>query len=433
MAPGRRLSDRRVRLTTLDNGVRVVTERVPHARGVAFGLRVDGGARLEPPERAGICHLIEHLVHKGSERRSAREIAELFDSIGGSMDAYTSREYTAYGFRVLPEHLEPAMEVLGEMLLTPRFDAEDLELERSVVLEEYRGMLDAPEEFVHEAFCRSLWPRHALGRSILGEPEVLNGLTRDDLLDYLARTYVPSAFICAAAGDVEHDRIVALVERTFGAMAPGAFAPCSLAPDSETGRVRLERDTEQVYLCLGRDAPGEEHPDRWALRVVNFVLGQGLSSRLFQEIREKRGLVYSIGSDYSTFRGVGLFCIGADTSLRHLDQVLELIDGELRRLAADGITPVELERSRQAVRAGILLAQDDLGTRMGRLARGIFYQGRVTPLVELARRVEAITLDECRDVCRRWLDADRMALTAVGPFHARGRTKRRQAAVAKAA
>lgn len=401
-----------------------MTEQIPHFYSVALGMRVDAGSRDEPESRSGISHLLEHMVFKGTERRTAKEIAEELDGVGGQMDAYTTKEYTGYSSRVLADHVPLALDVLADMLRNSRFETADLDVEKSVILEEYRSLEDAPEEYVHDLFNRTIWPSHPLGRAIIGDPEVVASLTREDLQDYLATHYVPSRIICAAAGNVEHEAFVAEIDRKFGDLS-GTETPRELAaPAVSLEKCTLHRPTEQAHFCLGTRGVDENDPDRWVLRMLNLILGGGMSARLFQEIREKRGLCYSIGSETVSYREGGLFVVFADTSPQQLEQVLDLTRQELTSVAEQGLSADELARAKEQVRAALLLSLDDVGSRMSRLARGLLYHGRVQPLEEIQALVDAVSLEDCQRVAQQLFGSGEFAYAAIGPFEARKRRKR---------
>ena len=414
-----------VRETTLDNGLRVVSEFVPYVQSVSLGLRVDAGSRDESDEEAGISHVLEHMLFKGTERRTARDIAEEMDAVGGQIDAFTSKEYTGYGARVLPEHVPLALDVIADMLRHSLLDEKELELEKGVILEEYRSMEDVPEEYVHEVFNRVLWPNHPLGRSVIGFPEVISRLTPVDLRNYLRAYYVPERMICVAAGNLQHEQLVAETARWFGDLE-GRGPVRKLEPAApQLATERVHRPLEQSHFCLGVPGVSEGDPDRWAVRVLSLLLGGGMSSRLFQEIREKRGLCYNIGSETISYREGGMFIVYADTSPQQMDEVRELAWQELLKVAEHGITAAELTRAKNQVRAGTLLSLDDTGSRMNRLARSLLYHGRVIPLQELVGYVEAVTLEDCQRVAQRLFSGGQFAFAAIGPF---AKTRKRRAA-----
>ncbi|MBM3457086.1 MAG: insulinase family protein [Armatimonadetes bacterium] len=410
------LLDTPVRESTLPNGLRVITETVPHVYSVALGIRVASGSRDEPEELAGISHLLEHMVFKGTERRTAAQIAVELDSVGGQVDAFTSKEYAGYSARVLAEHVPLALDVLTDMLCCSTLDQAELDLEKGVILEEYRGLEDAPEEWVHELYCELLWPDHPLGRPVIGRPEVIEALTREDLIRHRETHYVPDQLICVASGQVEHDEFVGWVAEHLRALQGRSPAREERPPRVQHSSIRMDRPLEQVHLCLGTGTVGERHPDRWPLRVLNLILGGGMSSRLFQEIREKRGLCYSIGSDVTTFREGGCFTVYADTSPEHGEEVQDLVWAEVEKIAEQGLTEEELARAKAQVRAGTLLSLEDTGSRMNRLARSVLYYGKVIPLSELVGFVEAVTREDCRRVAGDLISRGEFAFAAIGPF-----------------
>ncbi len=413
------------RETALDNGIRIATQTLPGSLGVSFGLRVDAGSGDETEAENGISHLLEHMVFKGTERRTSQAIAEQMDAIGGGIDAYTTKEYTGYGFRVLPEHLPIALDVLADMLRNSLLDEKELDLEKAVILEECKSVEDSAEEYVHDVFARAVWPDHSLGRPVLGLPPVITSITRDDLLRRIATRYVPERVVIAAAGAVDHDGLVRLLERHFGDLS-GESATRSFVPvETHPEEVLINRPLEQAHFCMGAPGVSETDPDRWAIRILNLILGGSMSSRLFQEIREKRGLCYSIGSDVVTYREGGLFMVYADTSPEHVAEVRALSQQELLRVAETGITESELIRAKDQVRAGTLLSLDDAGARMGRLAHSLLFHGSVIPLPELVAKVEAVTVDDCHRVAKRLFSKGQFAFAAIGPFPRRKRLSRK--------
>jgi len=416
-----------VRETTLDNGLRVVSEYVPYVQSVSIGLRIDAGSRDETDELAGISHVLEHMLFKGTARRTARDIAEVMDAVGGQIDAFTSKEYTGYGARVLPEHVPLAMDVVADMLLNSLLDEKELELEKGVILEEYRSVEDAPEEYVHELFSKVMWPDHPLGRSVIGFPEVIKRLTPSDLQTYLDTHYAPDRMICVAAGNLDHDAFVAETARWFGGMTGRGPLRQLQSVASQAGETRLDRPLEQSHFCMGVDGVSESDPDRWAARVLSLLLGGGMSSRLFQEIREKRGLCYNVASETVSYREGGMFIVYADTNPQQMEEVRELSRVELLNAAQNGVTAEELIRAKNQVRAGTLLSLDDTGSRMNRLARSLLYHDRVIPLQELVDYVEAVTVDDCGRVAQRLFGKDEFSFAAIGPAQKK-RTRRKATA-----
>jgi len=417
------MDDSLVRLTTLDNGVRVVTEQVPYVHSIALSILIDVGSRDEPEALAGVSHVLEHMLFKGTERRTARDIAEEFDAVGGHLDAFTSKEYTGYSARVLPEHVPLALDILTDMIRHALVDERELELEKGVILEEYKSLEDAPEEFIQDVFSQTMWPDHPLGRPVIGTPETIAGLTRDQVLAYLGERYAPGHILCAAAGRLDHDALTAEVEKQFGELNGPATARNLQAPEARSEQRLIHRATEQAHFCMGTGGVSEDDPDRWALRVLSLIVGGGMSSRLFQEIREKRGLCYSIGSEAVSYRDGGMFLVYADTSPSQLDEVRDLARQELLNVAQNGITAGELSRAREQVRAAMLLSLDDIGSRMNRLARSLLYHGRVVSPDELLAKVDAVTLEDCRRVADRLFGSGEYAFAAIGPFRKGKRRK----------
>jgi predicted Zn-dependent peptidase len=338
------------------------------------------------------------------------------------MDAFTSKEYTGYGARVLPEHMPLALDVLADMLRCSLLDEKELELEKSVILEEYKSLEDSPEEYIHDVFGRTIWPNHPLGRAVIGRPEVIERLTRQELLDYMSGHYVPQRLLCVAAGNVEHDALVRELEKQFGDLDGSVPERRLTPPETQHEKCLLDRPTEQAHFCMGTAGVDENDPERWAVRVLNLILGGGMSSRLFQEIREKRGLCYSIASEAVSYREGGVFVVYADTSPQHLDEVRDLAHKELLNVRQSGITDAELTRAKNQVRASLLLSLDDVGSRMNRLARSLLYHGRVIQPSELMAVVDAVTLEDCHRAAERLFGGDEFAFAAIGPF---GKPKRR--------
>jgi predicted Zn-dependent peptidase len=378
------------------------------------------GARHEDARTNGLSHLIEHLMFKGTERRTARQIAEEFDSTGGQLNAYTSKEYTCYYARVLDKHLPMATEVLGDMVLHSRFAAEDLEKEKGVVLEEIKMYEDSPDEMVHDLFTQAILDGHALGRNTLGSAETVSRFTREDLRDYLARYYTPDNLVVAAAGNAEHAEVVAEVERHFREFRG------QRAQDEEPRWVGSPRpvvrtkETEQVHLCLGVEGLKRNDPRKYSLFTLDTILGGGMSSRLFQELREERGLVYSTYSYHVCYQETGLFGVYAGMSPKNADQVVELVQEEFARMAQDGVAEGELERAKEQLKGSLVLSLESTASRMSRIAKAeLFYERYDTP-DELVAKVDAVTAGDVNGLAAELLSAERVTLASIGPWEPAG-------------
>jgi predicted Zn-dependent peptidase len=386
----------------LENGLTLITETMPALRSVAIGVWVRKGSRHEPLERCGISHFIEHMVFKGTKTRSAERIAAEVDSIGGYMDAFTAKEYASFHLKVLAEHLPLAVEILGDVVQNPLFDPEEMTKEKKVITEEINMVEDTPDDLVMELFCEAFWPDHPLGRPILGTKRSVAGFRREHLADYFARVYQPSNLLIAAAGQLDHRRTRELVERHFSGLVRRPLPKAGRAPRPAVAKVtRSKRELEQVHLCLGTAAPPQTHPDRYVSYVLNTVLGGSMSSRLFQNVREKRGLVYSISSGVTSYSDAGLLSIYAGTSRDSLPQVIALTLDELRRLCSDRIPDAELRRAKDHIKGGLVLSLESTGARMSNLARQEIYFGRQLPLHEILDGIEQVTADAARRLARR--------------------------------
>ncbi|HXE71042.1 MAG TPA: pitrilysin family protein [Candidatus Nitrosotenuis sp.] len=402
--------------TVLDNGLTVVTELLPEFRSCTLGIWVRTGSRYERPDEAGLSHFIEHMFFKGTRRRTASEIAEAMDAVGGNLNAFTEKEQTCYYARVMDEHLPVALDILSDMLLHSRFDEEEMAREKGVILEEIKMYEDAPDELIFDLFTRALWGDHPLGRPILGEREVVAGLTREKLCAYLQRHYVPSKILVAAAGRVDHDHLAEEVSRWYAADAPAAPGDEAPAPTTRPGVTVYSRDVEQVYLCYGTEGLRVTDERRYALLVLDSILGGSTSSRLFQEIREKRGLVYTVCTFQNSYSDAGVFGVYAGTSAEKLEEVLALIRKILVEVRGQGLTDAELRRAREHLKGSMALALESTSSRMTRLARSETYHGRVIPLEELIARIDAVTHADVMELAETMLDPARYTLTVLGPL-----------------
>jgi predicted Zn-dependent peptidase len=403
------------RRTVLPNGLTVLTEPMDHIRTTALGVWINAGSRYEDEVQHGVSHFIEHVLFKGTAARSALEIAQAMDAIGGHLNAFTEKEHTCFYLRVLSGHLDEGLEVLGDMLLHPALDAEALERERQVILEEIKMYEDAPDDLVHDLFAATLWPGHPLGRSISGSQQSVGSLRREDVREFMAALYRPDAALVTAAGRVQHDEIVALVERVLRGWT-GRSTPIPLgAPTPRRDTAILSKEIEQVHLCLGVPALPQAHRDRYVLSVLDTALGGGMSSRLFQEIREERGLAYSVTSYYAAYRDVGAFVIYAGTSPAASREVVQLILEGLSR-AREGLSAEEVARAKESLKGNLMLDLETPGSRMTKLARSEQYFGRQITLDEIIADVDAVGCDDVRRVAEQLLLPDRLTLAAIGPF-----------------
>jgi predicted Zn-dependent peptidase len=390
----------------LDNGLTLITERMPAVRSVAIGVWLKRGSRHETPAQGGISHFIEHMVFKGTRKRSAEMIAAEIDSIGGHMDAFTAREYASFHLRVLDDHLPLAVEILGDIVTSPLFDPVEMAREKRVIFEEMGMIEDTPDELVMEVFARAFWPGHPLGRPILGSRRTVSGFRRRDLAAFFSRVYHPANIVISAAGHLEHRETVTLVRRHFGSLRPGKPGPAGRAPRVARRVVtRSKENLEQVHLCLGSRAYPQNHPDRFSCSVLNTVLGGSMSSRLFQNVREKRGLCYAISSGITSYSDSGLFSVYAATSREQAPEVIRLTIEEMRRLRHEPVGEEELGRARDHIKGSLLLSLEYSGARMSQLAREEIYFGRSFSPEELVAGIESVTAADVQRIARDLFDA----------------------------
>lgn len=402
--------------TTLDSGATIVTERMEEVRSVTVGFWFDVGARDEPDSLAGASHFLEHLLFKGTPTRSAKDIADAFDHVGGDVNAFTGKEYTCYYSRVLDDDLPMALDVLSDMIRNSSIDPTELESERKVILEEIAMHEDAPDELVHDLFYRCMWEGHPLGRPVLGYNDTISKVSRNDVWRYWRERYAPNNLVVAAAGHVDHDHLVEQIQRLFGEGSGRRTLRAGSVPNP-TGGVRVfRRPTEQAHMITGTVGIHRSHEDRHALTVLDTIVGGGMSSRLFQEIREKRGLAYSVYSYRSLFADTGSFAIYAGTTPQNADTVLEIFRTEIDSIVRDGITEAELQRAKGHVRGSLVLSSEDPSSRMNRLGRQQLTSGEILSIDELIQKFDRLEMDDIRRVTAEVLGAGEWQTTVVGPF-----------------
>jgi predicted Zn-dependent peptidase len=398
----------------LPNGLRLLTERMPHVRSVSIGVWLARGSRHEPVEQSGIAHFVEHMLFKGTATRSAEDIAQTIDSIGGQMDAFTSKEYAGYYLKVLDEHVPLAVDVLADIVMRPAFAADDIEREKKVVLEEIKMVEDTPDDLVHEIFSENLWEGHPLGRPILGTPDSVSALSRDVLRQYFTSTYAAPNLIIAAVGNIEHAQVRALVERAFDGL-PTEGTPLAELPPQVVPRVVVRnKELEQSHVCLGTSGLRQDHADRFASYALNTVLGGSMSSRLFQNVREKRGLAYAVFSGLSAYRDAGAMTIYAGCANEAVGELIDVVVSEIRRLKDEAMSVDELRRAKDHLKGSLMLGLESTSSRMSNLARQEMYFDRQLTLDETLRGVEAVTHDDVQRVTDALFAPAGLAATVLG-------------------
>jgi predicted Zn-dependent peptidase len=399
----------------LPNGLVVITEPMEHVHSVSVGIWLRSGSRREPAALNGISHFIEHMVFKGTTRRSAEDIAREVDSVGGMLDAFTSKEMVCFNTRVLDEHLPKAFDVLSDMVLDPKFAEDEIDREKSVILEEIRMTQDNPEDLVHELFTQNFWAPHALGKPILGTPETVSSFSRKSLCAWFDEWYAPNNMVITAAGHLSHAQLVDLVESRFSKRAAsGASAIDPKPKHAPHVTLRTKSELEQVHLCLGVPALPMTDQRRFGVAVLNNVLGGGMSSRLFQNIRERQGLAYSIFSELSSYRDTGTLSVYAGTSLETASQLVSSVLDEFRRMRDEPLTSDELRRAKDHLKGATLLALEGSGQRMNSLARYHMYFNRHFTAQDLIALLESVTIDDVRQLAQEFFQPGRMAASVVG-------------------
>jgi predicted Zn-dependent peptidase len=406
---------RSIKKCVLSNGLTILTERMEHIRSVAIGIWVKTGSRHEEAEVNGISHFVEHMVFKGTKSRSALDIARQMDSIGGNMDAFTGKETICFNAKVLDEHLGVAVDVLSDVVLNPRFEPKDITREKGVILEEIKMDEDNPDYLVHEIFTQSFFNGHSLGKPILGTNDTVRGLDHASVLDFYAERFTPGNMVVSAAGSLQHDDFVGLVKDRFESLTPSKKKITDVAPVTAAKIVtRNKKSLEQVQICLGVPSPHISHEARYVSYIMSTLLGGGMSSRLFQNIREEKGLVYSIYSDLNPYRDTGCMCVYAGTSAESAPKVVSEIMSEFRKLKDERISDDELRRVKDQLKGNLMLSLESSTARMSNLARQEMYFDRFFDLDEIIERVEAVSSDDIHDLANEMLQSEKVAVTVLG-------------------
>jgi len=405
----------------LDNGVRLVTERMPTLKSVTVGMWVNAGSRDERPAQAGYSHFIEHMFFKGTTIRSATDISREIDALGGEMNAFTTRETTTFYVKVLDQHLPEALDLLSDLFLRSRLGRKEIEKEKQVVLEEIRMVQDDPEDLVQELHTKLVMGRHPLSRPILGRESTIVGLSRHNLLEYIDAQYRPEEIVVAVAGNFDQHQLEKTIARTFGVYRKSSSStPHKRWPPELQGGVTMkQKPLEQVHLCVGFEGVAAGHKDRYAVYALNSVLGGSVSSRLFQEVREKRGLSYSIYSFLSGYSDGGTITVYAGIRAREVERVLDLVYREIRKLARHGIDGHELKRTKDQMKGSLMLSLESSHSRMNKLAKDELIAGAHTTLEDMLAEIDGVTEEQVFRTAQNLFTVDRFALTGLGPLSSR--------------
>ena len=398
----------------LDNGLRILTERMTQVRSISIGVWLTRGSRHETAERGGIAHFVEHMLFKGTGTRSAEDIAQQIDSIGGQLDAFTAKEYASYYIKVLDEHLPIAIDILSDIVRNPAFNPDDIEREKKVVLEEIKMVEDTPDDLVHELFTQGFWENHPLGRPILGTKETVESFNADLLRDYFRNVYTAKNLIVSAVGNLEHARVHELVAEKFGSLVEPGEPAIDLAPRVSPKILVRNKELEQSHVCLGVGSYPQNHDDRYSSYVLNTLLGGSMSSRLFQNVREKRGLAYAVFSGLSAYRDAGSFTIYAGCSNEAVGEVIDLCVEELRGVKQASVSDAELQRSKDHLKGSLMLSLENTASRMSHLARQEIYFDKQFGLDETLEGIERVTAADVQRVAADLFRDGSLSATVLG-------------------
>jgi predicted Zn-dependent peptidase len=394
-----------------------VSETLPKSRSVSIGVWVKVGSRHEPQELGGISHFIEHMFFKGTKKRTAKDIAIEMDALGGELNAFTSQETTTYYAKVLDEHLPAAIDILSDILLASKFDPAEMEKERKVILEEIKGVEDTPDDYIHELFTSTVWPDNSLGRPILGTKETIKALKHENIIAYIENYYSPREIVISVAGNFEHARLIELLNASFGTLSRAGVPKQESAPTFTRAVVVKKKQLEQVQVCLGCNGLYYTHDDRYVNWALNTVLGSGMSSRLFQEVREQNALAYTIYSYVSSYRDTGLYTVYAGTDPSSALEAVRLIVKEMKKIKDEGITPAEEARTRTQIKGNLVLSLESSNSHMSRIARQEIYFGKYISIDDIIRSVEAVTAEQVQQMARKLFTPEGISLSILGPIN----------------
>jgi len=402
--------------THLENGTPVVMEQIRNVHSVALGIWVKVGARNEPPEKNGISHFLEHMFFKGTQKRSAKDIAIDTDSLGGDLNAFTSRESTTFYIKILDEYFDKGIELLSDIFLHSAFPENDVEKEKGIVKEEIKMVEDTPDDYIHDLFNATIWGNEGIGQPVLGRRETVKSFKREDIVGHIKRYYGTKDTVISCAGNFDGDKLLKALNHSFGSLRRGSEPEKYPAP-LFNGKVSIHgKDLSEVHLCVGVEGMPVASSDRYVLFLLNTILGAGISSRLFQEIREKRGMAYSIYSYVASYLDTGVWAVYAGTGKKKITQVIELIIKEMKELA-DNVTDAELQRAKAQLKGNLMLGLESTNSRMQNIARQEIYYGRYYSPSEILKEVDAVDLRHVKDLSKRLMSRNEFALTVLGPVN----------------
>lgn len=403
--------------STSNNGIRILSESMPSVRSIALGVWIGAGSRDEPKELGGVSHFLEHMMFKGTPSRTAKEISESFESIGAELNAFTAKEVTTFYTRMLDEHLPLGIEVLADMLLNSSFKEADIKSEKQVVLEELSLHEDSPDEIIHDLISDSVFNGHPLGKRVLGNQKTVKTFNRKKVKDYYSKAYTPNNMVIAAAGNIGHSKLEDLINRYFVSKTKNIFRrKIKDAKEESSLRIIKKKNSEQAHICLGTLALSATDKDRFALSVLDNVMGGGMSSRLFQEIREKRGLAYSVYSYHSVHTETGAFSLYVGTSPKNATEVIKIMKNEINRIKEEEASENELYRAKQHIKGQLVLGLESTSHRMMRLGKSELAQGKIYSVDELIEKIDKVTPQDIKRLANKLFQKERLNLAAIGPF-----------------